>query len=167
MNKIAGLLLLIVLAACSRPPPPAPLPLALSPEQMLAKIRHQDEIETEVAFQAMTDEAINDLRLQAQRAENAGDIAGAVRYLESALKIQSNDPATLQQRAELAIHERSWPQAERLALQSFQAGARLGSLCRRNWLTMHYAGLAQGRQMPEPMLAKSLADCTVLPPARL
>jgi hypothetical protein len=167
MNKAAGLLLVILLAACSRPPPATPPPLVLSPEQMLAKIRNQAEIETEVAFQAMPDEAVSDLRTQAQQAERAGDIAGAVAYLEAALQLQAADPETLQQRAELAIWQRRWPLAERMAQQSYAAGARLGSLCRRNWLTMHYASLAQGRQMPEPQLAKSLADCTVLPPARL
>jgi hypothetical protein len=165
--KKAALLILVALAACSKPPPATPPPLALSPEQMLAKIRNQAEIETEVAFQAMPDEAIHDLRIQAQQAERAGDIVGAVAYLDTALQLQASDPETLQQRAELAIQQGSWPLAERLAQQSFDAGARLGRLCRRNWLTMHYASLAQGRQMPEPQLAKSLADCTVLPPARL
>jgi 4-diphosphocytidyl-2C-methyl-D-erythritol kinase len=168
MKKALGLCLAVLLAACARPQQPVVEPaIALSPEQILEKINSQSDLETEVAFQAMPDDAVVDLRTQSENAERNGDIALAIRHIDAALQMQANDPESLQQRAELAIRERRWPMAEQLAQQSFAAGAKLGSLCRRNWLTVHYASLAQGRKMRDPELAKHIADCTLLPPARL
>jgi len=140
---------------------------SLTPEQMLGKIRAQSEVGDEVVFQAMPDEAIVDLRQRAQSAEQMGEFAKARDLLDAALAINGNDPEVLQLRAELAIREKTWTVAEAMAQKSFVSGAKLGNLCRRNWLTVHYAQLAQGQALPEQELARHLADCTVLPPARM
>lgn len=87
--------------------------------------------------------------------------------LDRALQVNPADPQVLQSRAELAIRDQAWVQAEQYARRSFDSGAKLGSLCRRNWLTMHYARMAQGRSLPPPQLAKNLNECTLVPPARL
>ena len=67
-----------------------------------------------------------------------------------------SDPQVLQSRAELAIRNQHWMLAEQYAQRSFDSGAKLGSLCRRNWLTLHYARMAQvfaGVQGCRPELA--------------
>jgi hypothetical protein len=163
--------LLIVLAlaliACSRPET-TPVPAHdLSPEQMLDKIRAQSEVGNEVVFNALADEVILDLQANAGVAEAAGNYAQAKKLLDDALQVNPADPQVLQSRAELAIRDQAWVQAEQYARRSFDSGAKLGSLCRRNWLTMHYARMAQGRSLPPPQLAKNLNECTLVPPARL
>jgi Tfp pilus assembly protein PilF len=146
-----GLMVLaLALAACSRPET-TPVPASdLSPEQMLAKIRAQSEVGNEVVFQALADEAIVDLHANALAAEAEGDYVLAKKRLDEALQVNPSDPQILQSRAELAIRDSAWVQAEQYAQRSFDSGAKLGSLCRRNWLTMHYARMAQGRSLPPP-----------------
>jgi tetratricopeptide (TPR) repeat protein len=164
-----GLLILLVLAlvACSRPET-TPVPAHdLSPEQMLDKIRAQSEVGNEVVFNALADEVILDLQANAGVAEAAGNYAQAKKLLDQALQVNPADPQVLQSRAELAIRDQAWVQAEQYAQRSFDSGAKLGSLCRRNWLTIHYARMAQGRSLPPPQLAKNLNECTLVPPARL
>jgi len=164
-----GLLIVLVLAlvACSRPET-TPVPAHdLSPEQMLDKIRAQSEVGNEVVFNALADEVILDLQANAGVAEAAGNYAQAKKLLDDALQVNPADPQVLQSRAELAIRDQAWVQAEQYAQRSFDSGAKLGSLCRRNWLTMHYARMAQGRSLPPPQLAKNLNECTLVPPARL
>ena len=156
-----------VLAACSQPQETTVPKETLSPEQMLGKIRAQSEVGDEVVFQAMPDEVIVDLRQRAQSAEQSGEFAKARDLLDAALAINGNDPEVLQLRAELAIRQKTWSEAVVLAQKSYTSGAKLGHLCRRNWLTVHYAQLAQGQALPEQELARHLADCTVLPPARM
>jgi Tfp pilus assembly protein PilF len=159
--------LVLALAACSRPettPQPAH---DLSPEQMLDKIRAQSEVGNEVVFNALADEAILDLHADALAAEAAGNYPLAKKLLDDALMMNPSDPQILQSRAEMAVRDQAWVQAEQYARRSFDSGAKLGSLCRRNWLTMHYARMAQGRSLPPPQLAKNLNECTLVPPARL
>jgi len=107
------------------------------------------------------------LQANAGAAEAAGNYAQAKTLLDQALQVNPADPQVLQSRAELAIRDQAWVQAEQYAQRSFDSGAKLGSLCRRNWLTMHYARMAQGRSLPPPQLAKNLNECTLVPPARL
>jgi tetratricopeptide (TPR) repeat protein len=161
------IVLVLALVACSRPET-TPVPAHdLSPEQMLDKIRAQSEVGNEVVFNALADEVILDLQANAGAAEAVGNYAQAKKLLDQALQVNPADPQVLQSRAELAIRDQAWVQAEQYAQRSFDSGAKLGSLCRRNWLTMHYARMAQGRSLPPPQLAKNLNECTLVPPARL
>ncbi|WP_297800763.1 hypothetical protein [Arenimonas sp. GDDSR-1] len=168
MKRLATMLgLALVLAACSRTETTTVPASDLSPEQMLDKIRAQPEVGNEVVFQALADEAIVDLHTDALAAEAGGDYALAEKLLDQALQMNPSDPQVLQSRAELAIRNQHWMLAEQYAQRSFDSGAKLGSLCRRNWLTLHYARMAQGRSLPPPQLAKNLNECTLVPPARL
>ena len=167
MKRGAGIATALLLVACSRPEDTAVSMPAESPEQMLGIIRAETGVRDEVVFQALADDAVRDLREQAHQAEARGDYAGARAALDQALALQGNDPDALQQRAELAVRERDWAEAERLAMKSFDSGAKLGQLCRRNWLTVHYARKARGQAMPGQQLARNLGDCTVLPPVRM
>ena len=167
MKHALPIVLVLALVACSRPET-TPVPAHdLSPEQMLDKIRAQSEVGNEVVFNALADEVILDLQANAGAAEAAGNYAQAKTLLDQALQVNPADPQVLQSRAELAIRDQAWVQAEQYARRSFDSGAKLGSLCRRNWLTMHYARMAQGRSLPPPQLAKNLNECTLVPPARL
>lgn len=167
MKRGAGIAAALLLVACSRPEDTAVSVPAESPEQMLGIIRADAGPEDEVAFQALPDDAVLDLREQARQAEARGDYAGARAALDAALAAQHDNPDALQQRAELAVRERDWAEAERLAMKSFDSGAKLGQLCRRNWLTVHYARKARGQAMSGQQLARNLGDCTVLPPVRM
>lgn len=167
MKYVLPIVLVLALVACSRPET-TPVPAHdLSPEQMLDKIRAQSEVGNEVVFNALADEVILDLQANAGEAEAAGNYAQAKTLLDQALQVNPADPQVLQSRAELAIRDQAWVQAEQYARRSFDSGAKLGSLCRRNWLTMHYARMAQGRSLPPPQLAKNLNECTLVPPVRL
>lgn len=167
MKHTLWMVLVLALVACTRPET-SPVPAQdLSPEQMLDKIRAQPEVGNEVVFKALADEAILDLHADALAAEAAGNYPQATKLLDDALLLNPADPQVLQGRAELAIRDQAWVQAEQYARRSFNSGAKLGSLCRRNWLTMHYARMAQGRSLPPPLLAKNLNECTLVPPARL
>jgi len=66
--KKAGALALLVLCACSRPEETAVNPVSMTPEDMLAKIRASAEVQNEVMFQTMPDDAVLDLRDKAQQA---------------------------------------------------------------------------------------------------
>ncbi len=165
--KKAGALVLLVLCACSTREDTAVNAVSMTPEDMLAKIRANAEVQNEVMFQAMPDDAILDLRDQARQAQADGDVETARGLLEQALAVQGKDPEAMQMLAELAILQKSWAAAERMALQSFASGPKLGGLCRRNWLTVHYAKLAQGQPMADHQLAKNLTECTIVPPARM
>lgn len=167
MNRAGGLAIMLVLVGCSRPQMTSMPVSGLSPAQMLDKIRAQRELGDEVVFQALTDEAITDVHANARAAEAEGDFVLAEKLLDDALQHNPSDPQLLQSRAELAIHDGAWIQAEQYALRSFDSGAKLGSLCRRNWLTVHYAKLAQGHGLPASQLAKNINECTLVPPARL
>ena len=167
MKKPVTIAAALFLAACSRPEDTAiSVPLE-SPEQMLGIIRANDAVSNELVFQALSDDTVMDMREQAMRLETQGNYDAARELLDKALVLQNSDPSALQQRAELAIREGDWPSAERLAMKSFDSGAKLGQLCRRNWLTVHYARKAQGQGLDGQLLAKSLGDCTIIPPARM
>ena len=167
MKKPAAMVAALLLAACSRPEDTAVSVPLETPEQMLGIIRADGEVSNEVVVQALGDEAVSDLREQALQAEPPGDFATARAALDRALLLQNGDPDVLQQRAELAIRDREWMVAEQLAMKSFDSGAKLGQLCRRNWLTVHYARKARGQGLQGQQLAKSLGECTIVPPARL
>lgn len=167
MKPLAAGFWMLVLVACSRPDTITVPVLEMHPAQMLDNIRAQSTLGNEVLFQPLADEAILDLQAKARTAEAEGHYAQASALLEKALVLNPADPEVLQGRAELAIREGAWAQAEHDALRSFDSGAKLGSLCRRNWLTLHYAKMAQGRPLPPPVLARKLNECTVIPPTRL
>lgn len=167
MKKIVYLLVVLFLVACSAPEEVVVKKPELSPDLMLAKIRGNNEVQNELVFQAMPDDAVLDLIEQAKKAELAGDYQSANTHLSAALRINSSNPEVTQLKAEIALLQEYWFSAEQLALQSYKYGPKLGDICRRNWLTVHYAKLAQGQPMADYELAKNLNECTIVPPARM
>ena len=167
MRKIVYLLGVLSLVACTAQEEVVVKTPVISPDVMLAKIRANQEVKNELVFQAMPDDEVLDLIEQAKKAELAGDYQLANTNLSAALRINSSNPEVTQMKAEIALLQEAWLNAEQLALQSYQHGPKLGDICRRNWLTVHYAKMAQGQPMEDFELAKNLNDCTIVPPARM
>lgn len=148
--RTCGLLLAGLLAGCaSAPPPPAPaVPAPLTdatPEQMVAAIRQAaGDGEGELSVQPLRDSRVEDLRERAAREEAARDYAAAAASLDAALEIVPQDPALLQERAEIALLQGETAIAGELAQRAYALGAQVGPLCRRHWATLQQLRLLQG-----------------------
>jgi Flp pilus assembly protein TadD len=170
--RVAGLAALLALAACASAPPlppaavPAPL-TAATPAQMVAAIRAAGASgEGELAVQPLRDPQVGDLHAGAARAEAEGRHADAAAALDAALAVAPEDPALLQERAELAVLLGDLAEAERLALRAHELGARVGPLCRRHWATVEQARLAAGDAAAAAAARERIAACRVQGPTR-
>ena len=163
----AVLLCAMAVAGCATPianPPEAGQPV---PEVMVAAIRAAAiHVGAEVVIQPLRDPMVDDLRERAQQLEQERHYPEAVVALEHALQLVPDDPALLQERAELAVLERDFASAARLAYQAWESGAKIGPLCRRHWETLHQLRLADG-DAPGAASAQAQRDaCAVTGPAR-
>jgi tetratricopeptide (TPR) repeat protein len=86
--------------------------------------------------QPLRDPEIEDLRQQATQLEEKHMYRGAADLLDRAMKLNAQDPALLQERAELALLLRDPAQAQQLAKQAIDLGSTTGPLCRRHWETL-------------------------------
>jgi hypothetical protein len=160
--------LVALLAACGSPTSgPGSSVRKLSGAQMLAHVRAAGETGKELDVQPLRDPQVEDLRLAAAAAEQRGDYSTADASLLSALRISPGDPDLVQWRAELALVRRDWPGAEKLALESYEHGPRLGGLCRRNWTTMQLAREARGDLGNATIAQQRIGQCAVNPPVRM
>ena len=91
---------------------------------------------TELDVQPLRDPEIEDLRQQAAQLEAKHMYRGAADLLDRAMKLNAQDPALLQERAELALLLRDPAQAQQLAKQAIDLGSTTGPLCRRHWETL-------------------------------
>jgi len=100
--------LLLPLAGCVTEPPPAPAPARRgSPDQALnAVLAVAGADDREVAIQPVRDPQVEDLRQASLDAQRRGDWKASADALNQALLITPDDPAVLQERAEVA-----WPWA--------------------------------------------------------
>lgn len=116
-----------------------------TPEQMVARIRASaGDDNSELAVQPLRDPMAEDLREDAAKLEREKRYADAAAALDKALEITPDDPATLQERAEVALLTGNPEQAETLARRGFEKGAKVGPLCRRHWATIEQARLVAG-----------------------
>lgn len=132
------LLLAVSAAGCSmfshKPPPAQP---AAPSYDLVAAIRAAGAADNSVIdVQPLRDPAVTALVDAAHQDEHAGKYADAAAKLDQALKITPESPDLLQYRAEIAVRLRDFPDAERLAHQSWSLGPKLGPLCARNWQTI-------------------------------
>ncbi|WP_045760902.1 hypothetical protein [Xanthomonas albilineans] len=154
----------LLLASCvSAPPPPPPPPVdTTTPAQRIAVIDASGGVDdTEVNVQPLRDPAVQDLRDSAKRKRAAGDLAGAAAALDQALKLVSDDPALLQDRAEVALLQKDNAQAEAFAKRAIDLGSQTGPLCRRHWATVEQARLALGQKESAASAHTQIAGCTV------
>jgi tetratricopeptide (TPR) repeat protein len=127
-----------LLAACSTPGPvESPKRPALAPAGMVAAIHAAGEREQSViAVQPLADPGISAWRQAAQADIQAGRYDAAAALLDQALKRSPDSPELLQDRAEVAVYQRNYALAQKLARQSWALGPKLGPLCARNWETI-------------------------------
>lgn len=161
------LLSLACLAACTTTPPDLAMLTTDTPEQMVAAIRAvAGDGADELAVQPLRDPRIEDLRQTAQRLETQKQYADAAQALDQALAIVSDDPALLQERAEIAILRRDFPAAGRLAERAYGLGSKVGPLCRRHWATIEQVRLVHGDAAGAADAKAQVAACKVAAPNR-
>ena len=126
------------LSACATAPAPEPAFVStVPPETMVAAIRAAaGDADAELAVQPLRDSTVEDLRQQAAHLEGKRLYRAAATALDQALAIYPEDPALLQERAEVAVLLREFDEAEVLARRAFDLGAKVGPLCRRHWATV-------------------------------
>lgn len=153
-----------LLAACvSSPPPPPGAPVdTTTPAQRMAAVHAIAGVDDkELSVQPLRDAQVDDLREIAQGKREAGDLAGAAESLNEALLLVENDPGVLQERAEIALLQGDWANAETLSKKAVDLGSRTGPLCRRHWATIEQSRLA--RNQPENAVSAhaQIESCTV------
>ena len=136
-NKRVGLLFpVLMLTACTAAPPKSTAP-AFDPAALVATIRASGAASsTELDVQPLRDPQIEDLRQQAAQLEQKHMYRGAADLLDQAMAINPDDPALIQERAELALLLRDPAGAEQLAKRAIDLGSTTGPLCRRHWETL-------------------------------
>lgn len=140
---------------------------SIAPAAMVAAIRAAaGDSGGELAVQPLRDPRVEDLRAEADRLEAAGNVAGAVRALDEALAVVDNDPALLQERAELAVLQRDFALAAQLAERAFALGAQIGPLCRRHWATLEQIRLRAGDAAGVASARAQIEGCRVSGPVR-
>lgn len=145
----AALLLFALLAACTSAPP-VPEWSGPSPEELVAQIRSAGTFEKgELDVQPLRDSMVEDLRVQATQFERQQRYPEAAAALDKALSISPEDPALLQERAEVAVLQKELAKAATLARNAYALGGKVGPLCRRHWATIrqHLAHRQRGLQL--------------------
>nr|WP_298121769.1 hypothetical protein [uncultured Pseudoxanthomonas sp.] len=129
----------MLLAGCvSAPVPETPVARdPMTPGQRVAAIHAAaGDDDRELAVQPLRDPQVEDLREQAQQARAAGNVSAAAEALNQALLLVPEDPAVLQERAEVALLQGDFPRADTLAQRAFELGSQVGPLCRQHWETV-------------------------------
>ena len=125
-----------LLAGCAAPTRPAPAP-AFDAVALVKTIRTAGAAKsTELDVQPLRDPQVEDLRQQATQLEAKRMYRGAADLLDRAMNLNAEDPALLQDRAELALLLHDAAQAEQLSKQAIALGSTTGPLCRRHWETL-------------------------------
>lgn len=166
----AACALAIAIAGCAHTGPESPdgaVPAA-QPAAALAAIRAAgDSLDSAVQVQPLRESGIEGALARARAAEEAARPDEAVAQCEQALALEPTAPDILQYRAELAILQGRWIEAERYALDSFEHGPRVGNLCARNWQTVVEARTALDDEPTAAQARKRLAQCRVAPRVRM
>jgi sugar phosphate isomerase/epimerase len=138
--------LLWLLSSCASAPPP-PTWSGPPPAQLVAEIRAAGKPASgELDVQPLREPAVEDLRAQAAQFERMQRYADAATALDKALAITPGDPAVMQERAETAVLLQDLRAAQDLATRAFEAGAKVGPLCRRHWSTVAVVEAERARQ---------------------
>lgn len=161
-SRLLPVVIAVMLAACaSTPPPQTKFVTTQAPEALVATIRAAaGNDEDELAVQPLRDPHVEDLRQQAVQLERNHLYRAAATVLDQALAISPDDPAVLQERAEIAILLRDFEQAETLARRAYDAGAKVGPLCRRHWATIEQVRVADDDAVNAAAAKVQLATCT-------
>lgn len=152
----------LLLAACGTTTPSPVVVPGPGPQERLAAVHAAAGAEdTELSVQPLRDTQVEDLREKASQALVAGRPADAADFLNQALLIVPDDPAVLQERAEVALLQGQYDRAETLARRAFDVGSRVGPLCRRHWATIEQSRLARGQAENAASAKAQIGTCTV------
>ncbi len=167
-RNLAVLAFVLSLSACTMiadapTVPVTPVVPAVTPEQRLANViaAAKGADDRELAVQPLRDPQVQDLREDATAAIAARSYAVAAAALNQALLISADDPAVLQERAEVALLQSENQRAETLARRAFDLGSKVGPLCRRHWATIEQSRLARGLAQDAQSAHVQIAACTV------
>lgn len=159
-------LLVLGLAACAATPPAPPpaqatLPTVPTEQRLAAVLAAGGADDRELAVQPLRDPQVQDLREHAAAAIAARDYVQAADALNQALLIVADDPAVLQERAEVALLQAEYPRAVTLSQRAYELGSQVGPLCRRHWATVEQAQLALGHAAEAADAQTRIQACTV------
>jgi tetratricopeptide (TPR) repeat protein len=140
---------------------PTPARSTVVPDHdMIGAIRAAGDREKSVIdVNPLRDPGVASLQDMAKNDEQAGRYADAAGKLDQALRIRSDSPDMLQDRAEIAIRMRDFATAEKLAHQSWSLGPKLGPLCARNWQTIVEMRLQAGDAAGADTARKGVQAC--------
>ena len=166
LRKFATLAVVLAMSACTTsgaPTAPASAVPKVAPELRLANAvaASKGADDRELAIQPLRDPQVQDLREDAVAAIAARNYAAAAEALNQALLITPDDPAILQERAEVALLQAEYERVETLAKRAFDLGSKVGPLCRRHWATIEQARLARGLQQDAVSAHTQIEACTV------
>jgi tetratricopeptide (TPR) repeat protein len=169
MRKRMGLPALLLLTACGQAPTVVQEPEPVVPSRdLVAEVRAVGlERDDALDVHPLRDPVVEDLRRAALAHERARRFEQADEALQRALALIPGDPELLQSRAEIALFQQQYDQAEALASASFDHGPRLGGLCRRNWATVRVAREMRGNLAGAAEADARTQRCTVEPPVRM
>jgi len=165
-RKFATLAVVLSMSACTTsgaPAVPASVVPKVAPELRLANVvaASKGVDDRELAVQPLRDPQVQDLREDATAAIATRNYPAAAEALNQALLIMPDDPAILQERAEVALLQAEYERSETLAKRAFDLGSKVGPLCRRHWATIEQARLARGLQQDAVSAHTQIQACTV------
>lgn len=168
-TRAGAILAVALIAACQSTPEPQPQPPAPAPARdWVSEIRERAASEPSyVEVLPLTDPGLEDLRELARNAEAEKRYAAADEHLAEALSLVPDDPELWQWRAELALEERRWQDAQAHARQSEALGPKLGNLCLRNWMTLLAVSEETADLEGSNEARERAARCPVRAPVRL
>ncbi|WP_312710266.1 hypothetical protein [Stenotrophomonas sp.] len=160
---VAAATLSLALAACMSSAPQVVKPVdTTTPAQRLAAVdAAAGPDDKELSVQPLRDPQVEDLRQAALAQRQGNDLAAAAASLDQALQIVAGDPSVLQERAEIALLQGQWAEAETFARKAVDLGSKTGPLCRRHWATIEQARLARGEKENAVSAHAQLEGCTV------
>ena len=158
----------LLLAACSTPAPPARQAARPDPDRIaaVAAIRAVDDA-TSLQVTPLRDAAVDGLLAQAKADEAQRHYDDAFAAIERARKLAPDAPDLIQFAAEIELLRGNTQQAERLAMDSWRKGPKLGVLCERNWQTVIEARKIFNDPAYQATAAAHQAQCKVPPPVRM
>ena len=160
---LAATVAALLFSACSSMPPAPPEAVDhTTPAQRRAAVQASAGADDkELSVQPLRDPQVDDLRETAHAQREAGDLDAAADTLNQALLLVADDPAVLQERAEIALLQADWPRAETLARKAVALGSRTGPLCRRHWATIEQTHLARAEKENAASAHAQIEGCTV------
>lgn len=157
----------LFLGACTQPSAPSPKSVRSGTDIVTAIRAAGKQDDSSIRVTPLRSPEVETLTGKAEREESAGQYKAAAATLDKALALSPEAPGLLQDRAELAVRLGDYEQAEKLARRSYDLGAKLGSLCARNWQTVLEMRRIAEDQAGVESARQALAKCEKSGPVRL